>query len=192
MTNTNIAASDSLKSSLRKKDITNTSKDYLDRILNLNIYSYIRSSSDLHDSNKIKIGTLNSDILNSFNGNALSQFKFISGFVCPTANPSTCQICTVSNDYIYNNIDTLLFYHILAFQSFVNETRGIQTSLQSTMNNLVSNLSTTETNQINALQNTITSQASQIAALQASITALQNQQTLNTNNIQVISTKLNL
>jgi len=190
MTNTNIAASDSLKSSLRKKDITNTSKDYLDRILNLNIYSYIRSSSDLHDSNKIKIGTLNSDILNSFNGNALSQFKFISGFTCPTGNQSTCQICTVSNDSIYNNIESLFFYHILAFQSFVNETRSIQTSLQSTMNNLVSNLSTTETNQINSLQTTITNQASQIASLQSSISALQNQISLINNNISVISSKV--
>jgi hypothetical protein len=60
------------------------------------------------------------------------------------------------------------------------------------MNSLVSNLSATETNQINALQTTITNQASQISALQASINALQNQQTLNTNNIQVISTKIGI
>jgi len=192
MTNTNIAASDSLKSSLRKKDITNTSKDYLDRILNLNIYSFIRSSSDFHDSNKIKIGTLNTDILNSFDGNALSQFKFISGFTCPTGNSSTCQICTVSNDSIYNNIESLFFYHILAFQSFVAETRNIQSSLQSTMNSLVSNLQVTENNTISALTQQVTSQATLISALQSSLTSLQNQQTLNTNNIQVISTKIGI
>jgi len=185
-----ISNSDSLKSSLRKKIYNDTTKDYLDRILNLNVYSFIRSSSDPHDSNMIKIGSLNADVLNTFDGNALSQFKFISGFTCPTGNASTCSFCTQPADKIFNNIESLLYYHILAFQSFVSETRGIQTTLQSTMNSLVTNLGTTETNQINALQTTITNQASQISSLQASITALQNQLTLINNNVSILTSKV--
>jgi len=120
--------------SLRTKDATSSEKNYLNRILNLPVCSYARNIySDVHYNNMIQVGTTSDYVINTFDGNCLQNVpKFLSTFVCPIG--PTCQICTICNPpsgNSYVNPDTLVYYIILAFQSYVSQTNATLTSLQS-------------------------------------------------------------
>ena len=109
-----ISSSDQkLKSSLRKKDIWE--KDYLQRILDLDVYSYTwkNKKSKSHAAHHVSVGVLYEDIQRIFNGNALSHPKPREGFACEDKNCPSCH-STI------NGIKPveILWYLILAFQSF--------------------------------------------------------------------------
>ena len=105
-----------LKNSLRKKDIFG--KDYLQRILDLDVYSYTwkHKKSKSHDPHHVQVGLLYEDVEKLFNGNALSHPKPREGFACEDKN---CPSCTST----INGIKPveILWYFILAFQSFYHK-----------------------------------------------------------------------
>jgi hypothetical protein len=107
------ASNAKLKDSMRKKDIFK--KDYLERILNLDVYSYTWKSTDSakHASNHVAVGPLYGDVARLFNGNALSHPKAREGFVCSLKNCPQCH-----PDFKGINLAEILSYLILAFQSF--------------------------------------------------------------------------
>ena len=80
-----------LKDSLRKKDIWE--KDYLQRILDLDVYSYTwkNKKSKSHDPHHVQVGLLYEDVEKLFNGNALSHPKAREGFVCEDKNCPQCR-----------------------------------------------------------------------------------------------------
>ena len=105
-----------LKNSMRKKDIFK--KDYLERILNLDVYSYTWKSADStkHTSNHVAVGPLYGDVARLFNGNALSHPKAREGFVCNLKNCPQCH-----PEFKGINLAEILSYLILAFQSFYHK-----------------------------------------------------------------------
>jgi len=90
----------SLKQSIRQKNPLDASKNYLDRILNLPIYSYAfnfpESSSTSHANNIINVGVMYDDITNTFDGNCINKRKYLSGFTSDNPNPSQCSYRFVS------------------------------------------------------------------------------------------------
>ena len=124
-----------LKDSMRKKDIFK--KDYLERILKLDVYSYTWKPTDSigsdpighhstdhasdihipsHSSNHVAVGPLYGDVARLFNGNALSHPKAREGFVCNLKNCPQCQ-----PEFKGINLAEILSYLILAFQSFYHK-----------------------------------------------------------------------
>ena len=110
-----------LKNSMRKKDIFK--KDYLERILKLDVYSYtwkptgsIDHASPGHSSHHVAVGPLYGDVARLFNGNALSHPKAREGFVCNLKNCPQCQ-----PEFKGINLAEILSYLILAFQSFYHK-----------------------------------------------------------------------
>jgi hypothetical protein len=116
---------------MRKKDILK--KDYLERILNLDVYSYTWKPADLigsdpighhsadhalpsHTSNHVAVGPLYDDVARLFNGNALSHPKALEGFVCSLKDCPQCH-----PDFKGINLAEILSYLILAFQSFYHK-----------------------------------------------------------------------
>ena len=111
-----ISSDRKLKDSLRKKDIWG--KDYLQRILDLDIYSYTwkHKKSKSHDPHHVQVGLLYEDVAKLFNGNALSHPKAREGFACEDKH---CPSCTST----INGIKPveIMYYLILAFQSFYHK-----------------------------------------------------------------------
>jgi hypothetical protein len=111
-----ISSGKKLKDSLRKKDIWE--KDYLQRILDLDVYSYTwkHKKSKSHDPHHVQVGLLYEDVAKLFNGNALSHPKAREGFACEDKNCPQCR-STI------NGIKPveIMYYLILAFQSFYHK-----------------------------------------------------------------------
>lgn len=104
-----------LKHSIIKKNISD--KDYLSRILNLNIYSFCQmNDDDAHQHHNLSIGVMYDEIESLFNGNCLNKRKLKSGFKCEN---KSCQHCHPTQKAVISA--DIFYYHILAFQSFYSQ-----------------------------------------------------------------------
>jgi len=119
--------------SLKQKISTNPDKNYLDRVLNLTVYSFARNTySDPHYNNMIQVGTTSTYVVNSFDGNCLQNvIKFLPGFVCPIG--PTCQICHPAPGNSFIDDKSLIYYIILAFQSYVSQTNATIATMQASI-----------------------------------------------------------
>lgn len=91
-------------------------KNYLQRILDLPIYSFCYKNDDPHINNKVQVGCKAQDIIKLFNNNAVNVIKFKDNFKCEIDN---CEFCSKTNpDIYYICPTTLIFYIILAIQEY--------------------------------------------------------------------------
>lgn len=129
-----------MKHSFRNKsDISNLNKkDYLNRILKLPIYSYaFNNCDDDHCNSEIYTGPLYQDVKEIFNNNCVGNRKYLENYKCK----EDCGTCKRRKEYYGEEIKTISaseigYYHILAFQEYVNKTDKIINDLNDKYNNL--------------------------------------------------------
>lgn len=126
------------KDSIRKKDPLNQKKMYLDRILNLGIYSYIHKKKENindnihyeHEKNIVSTGVLSEEFYRIFKFTGTKP-KYHENFIC--RDKENCEICK-STETGAINYNELLCYFILAFQEYnhkkENEIKELKTEIE--------------------------------------------------------------
>ena len=170
-------SSDTMKTNIRKKNPHDQSKQYLNRILQTNIYSY-SYINDTCTQNVVNVGVLRSEVINQFNENGLGYRKKISNSTYNCGN-SECKLCNsdIESDQHVNH-NEIFYYHILAFQAYVKQTddkisylETKNTDLQYQLN-VAQNAITNLTNLINGMQSTINSLSSRMNVADDKLTRL--------------------
>jgi len=169
------SSDETLKYSLRKKDPI-SSKDYVGRFLQLDIFSYCyhwgdEKMKDKHNSNILNIGGMYKQISELF-PICVEPGKLRDGYVCPYGKD--CKSCNKTGKHI--NDRALMFYLILAFKQHVLETRNIQSGLQKSQNDLISGVTTDDIDKkIAEFKKTISAQANMLSQQNATILMLSSQ-----------------
>ena len=121
-------------------------KNYLERIINLPIYSYCYKDEDYingkkdanpHFHNTVQIGVMYDDLESTFNGGVINKPKFHKDYKCPP----DCSECKELENGISQKgkgiqSHQLIYYNILAFQEYVKKTDEKINQLESKINTL--------------------------------------------------------
>jgi len=191
------SSDETLKYSLRKKDPL--SKDYVDRFLQLDIFSYCyhwgdEKNKDKHNSNILNIGGMYKQISKLFPICA-EPGNLRAGYTCPYGKD--CKTCGKTGKHI--NDRALMFYLILAFKQHVLETRNIQSNLQKSQNDLISGVTTDDIDKkiaefkktISTHSNMLSQQNATILMLSSQLSSLQNQYNTLSDSITTMQTQIN-
>ena len=154
----NQVSDDTLKCNLRKKNPYDLSKQYLNRILNTEVYSYSYDYDDCH-RHSVNVGILRSQVKQNMNNGCLGSRKRTDNAENYNCGKDECLLCNASSDDKTVNYTELSCYHILAFQAYVKQT-----------DDKIADLETKNTDlqyQINLLQNQLNSANQTITGLQS-------------------------